>query len=102
DTTAVSVFSVQNDQNKKVAEISVGREPWCVAITPDDAKAYVTNMVSGTVSVINTATRQVVKTVAVGTEPFCCALTPDGARLYVANQSSEDVSVLDTATDVVI
>ena len=28
-------------------------EPWCVAITPDDRKAYVTNMASGTVSVID-------------------------------------------------
>ena len=31
----------------------MGIEPWCVAITPNNAKVYVTNMVSGTVSVIN-------------------------------------------------
>jgi DNA-binding beta-propeller fold protein YncE len=27
-----------------VAEVPVGKEPWCVAITPDDTKLYVTNM----------------------------------------------------------
>jgi YVTN family beta-propeller protein len=62
---------------------------------------YVTNMVSGTVSVINATTRAVIKTIPVGTEPFGCALSPDGKKLYVANQSSDDVSLIDTATDVV-
>ncbi len=101
DNNSVSVFRVAGDLNKKVAEIPVGREPSCVAITPDDAKVYVTNIVSGTVSVINAATRQVVKTIKVGTEPFGCALTPDGTRLYVANQSSDDVTVIDAVGDFV-
>ena len=54
DNDSVSVFRVQNDRNIKVAQIAVDKEPWCVAITPDDEKAYVTNMASGTVSVIST------------------------------------------------
>jgi YVTN family beta-propeller protein len=91
--------------DKKVVEIPVGKEPWCVAITPppeQEGKVYVTNMVSGTVSVINARKRKVVETINVGTEPFGCALTPDGNRLYVANQSSETVSVIDTKRDHVI
>ena len=88
DNNSVSVFNVANGLNQKVAEIPVGREPWNVAITPNNAKVYVTNMASGTVSVINAATWQVFKTIEVGTEPFGCALTPGGDRLYVANQSS--------------
>ena len=99
DNDSVSVFNVAHDANHKVAEIPVGKEPWCVAITPDDAKVYVTNMASGTVSVIDAATWNVVKTIKVGTEPFGCALTPDGSRLYVANQSSDDVSVINTRAD---
>src|SRR3954467_8477040 len=66
DNNSVSVFSVANDSNRKLAEIAVGKEPWCVAIEPEDedgdhydrdrkherneagaAKVYVTNMVSG-------------------------------------------------------
>ena len=102
DNNSVSVFLVAGDANVRQTQIAVGREPWCVAITPDNAKVYVTNMVSGTVSVINAATRTVIKTIRVGTEPFGCALAPDGTRLYVANQSSATVSVVNTATDVLI
>src|SRR5262245_8187027 len=102
DNNSVSVFDVQNDANLKVAEVPVGFEPWCVAITPDNAKVYTTNMASGTVSVISAAARAVVKTIRVGAEPFGCALSPDGTRLYVTNQSSDDVSLIDTASDTVV
>ena len=122
DNDSVSVFRVARDKNKKVKEIKVGREPWCVAIAAgrerrddgrnsrhdddddddDDVKVYVTNMVSGTVSVIEARTRRVVDTIKVGTEPFGCALTPDGKKLFVANQSSETVSVIDTRRDKVV
>jgi YVTN family beta-propeller protein len=102
DNNSVSVFNVANGLNQKAAEIPVGGEPWNVAITPNNAKVYVTNMATGTVSVINAATWQVLKTIEVGTEPFGCALTPGGERLYVANQSSDDVSVIDTKNDQVI
>jgi YVTN family beta-propeller protein len=102
DNDSVSVFDVAGDANKKVAEIPVGKEPWCVAITPDDEKVYVTNMASGTVSVINAHTRNVVDRIKVGTEPFGCAITPDGKQLYVANQSSGTVSVISTRGDYVL
>jgi YVTN family beta-propeller protein len=124
DNDSVSVFRVKNDKNKKIKEIDVGKEPWCVAITPpdkddhdkrkrknkdrhddddgDDAKVYVTNMVSGTVSVIDSKKRKVIETIKVGTEPFGCALTPDGKKLFVANQSSATVSVIDTRRDKVV
>ena len=102
DNDSVSVFRVTNDRDVKVAQIPVDKEPWCVAITPDDEKAYVTNMASGTVSVISTFSRQVIDTIKVGTEPFGCALTPDGRRLFVTNQSSGTVSVINTRRDEVI
>ena len=73
-----------------------------MAITPDDEKAYVTNMASGTVSVISTSSKKVIDTIKVGTEPFGCALTPDGRKLYVANQSSDTVSVINTRRNKVI
>src|SRR4030095_16172338 len=69
DNDPVSVFNVVGDANEKVAEVPVDKEPWCVAITPDDEKVYVTNMASGTVSVIDQKNRNVVRTMGVGTEP---------------------------------
>ena len=102
DNDSVSVFEVANEANRKVAEIKVGREPWCVAIKEernrghDEIIAYVTNMASGTVSVIDGQRYKVIETIQVGDEPFGCALTPDGKRLYVSNFSSDSVSVINT------
>src|SRR5512134_2500799 len=53
DNDSVSLLEVANDRNRKLTEVPVGDEPRCVAITPDDKKVYVTNAVSGTVSVID-------------------------------------------------
>jgi len=102
DNHSVSVFNVRRDANRKVADVSVGKEPWCVAITPDDSKVYVTNMASGTVSVVDARYRYVIDTIEVGAEPFGCAITPDGKQLYVANQSSNTVSVISTRRDRVV
>jgi YVTN family beta-propeller protein len=87
----------------KVSEIPVGKEPRCVAITPDDKMVFVTNMIDGTVSVIDADRPWFCrKTIRVGTEPFGCAVTPDGRKLYVANFGSDDVSVISTRFERVI
>jgi YVTN family beta-propeller protein len=101
DSDSVSVIDVGADRNRKVTEIAVGKEPRCVALTPDYRKAYVTNAVSGTVYVLDAASYGLRKVINVGTEPTGCALTLDGAKLYVANFSSDSVSVINTATDTV-
>src|SRR2546426_2828810 len=99
DNNSVSVLEVGSDVNAKIAEIPVGAEPRCVAITPNGRKVYVTNTASGTVSVIDARRLRVKRTIKVGTEPSGCALTPDGKKLYVANFSSDEVSVIDTDDD---
>ena len=56
-----------------------------------------------TVSVIDTATNQVVGSpITVGANPLGVAVTPDGAKVYVANAGSNTVSVIDTATNQVV
>jgi len=102
DDDSVTVINVQNDANQKVAEIPVGGEPQNLAIHPNGQVVYVSNTVSGTISVIDAARRRVVDTIRVGTEPYGIALTPNGRKLYVANARSNDVSVIDTATNCVI
>ena len=71
-------------------------------------RAYVTNYVDNTVSVIDTATNTVVATVPVGVQPFGVAITPDGTRAYVADANclpfcgSGRLSVIDTASNTVV
>src|SRR6266436_2136923 len=86
-----------NDVANKLAEIAVGQEPRCVAVHPTDRAAYVTNGITGTVSVVDLVLGREVQQIQVGTEPRGCALTPDGSLLYVANHTEGTVSILVTS-----
>jgi YVTN family beta-propeller protein len=101
EANTVSIIQVKdangNDAAQKLAEIGVGEEPRCVAVHPSDRAAYVTNGISGTVSVVDLLMGRVVKEIKVGTEPRGCALTPDGSLLYVANHTEGTVSILVTS-----
>jgi YVTN family beta-propeller protein len=98
EANSVSIIQVKdrngNDVANKLAEIAVGQEPRCVAVHPTDRVAYVTNGISGTVSVIDLVRGREVQQIKVGTEPRGCALTRDGSLLYVANHTEGTVSIL--------
>jgi YVTN family beta-propeller protein len=83
------------DLTNNLAEIPVGLEPRCVVTHPNNLATFVTNALSGTVSVINQRFG-VVTHVKVGTEPRGCALSPSGNFLYVANHTEGTVSIIDT------
>jgi YVTN family beta-propeller protein len=109
EANSVSIFRVRahprDIEIQKLDEIPVGSEPHSLAIHPNDFTAYVTNTVSGTVSVIPLNGRRpnsVTKEIAVGTEPRGCALTPSGRLLYVANHTAGTVSVIDTRSNSVV
>jgi YVTN family beta-propeller protein len=100
EANSVSLFLVKigtNDVAIKLAEIAVGQEPRCVAVHPTNLAAYVTNGVTGTVSVVDLVLHRVAKEIKVGTEPRGCALTSDGSLLYVANHTEGTVSLIDTS-----
>src|SRR5947199_4207491 len=106
-----SVWVINTMTGRVVAVIPVQFSPFGIAITPNGAFAYVSNTgaicdlcpiaQSGSVSVINTATYNVVATVPVGQYPAGVAVTPDGAFSYVANFNSNTVSVINTVTNTV-
>jgi DNA-binding beta-propeller fold protein YncE len=102
---SVSVIRVRNDDgsdaNELLGEVKVGREPRFVALSPDDRRAYVTNAIDGTLSVIDLtgATPLVVgPAVNVGVEPRAVAVTPNGAYALVARHTSGDVAVVRLST----
>lgn len=85
------------------ASVQVESIPFALAISPNGLKAYVGNTsVSGTVSVIDIASKSVVRTIPVGSRPYGIAFTPDGTKAYVANRDSNNVSVINVITDSVI
>jgi len=68
----------------KTGAILVGALPEGVAVSPDGRKAYVANKTDGTVSMLNTATNQVIVTRPLFVPVQGIAVSPDNTRLYVA------------------
>ena len=62
---------------------------------------YVTHYNSHTVSVVDSASNQVVNTIPIGPEtgPYTLAISPDGKTAYSVNYTSGSVSAIDTATN---
>ncbi len=67
----------------------------CADIDSDSKKVYVSNAASNTVSVINTATHQVVATITVENSPTGIAYDSDSKEMYVDNHGDNIVSVID-------
>jgi YVTN family beta-propeller protein len=101
EANSVSIIQVKdpngNDVANKLVEIDVGEEPRCVAVHPTNRAAYVTNAITGTVSVVDLILGREVTQIPVGTEPRGCALTADGSLLYVANHTAGTVSIIVTS-----
>jgi YVTN family beta-propeller protein len=69
-----------------------------LAVSPDGARAYATNYASGTVSVIDTASKKAIRSVPVGSNPIAVAVSPDSSTAYVANSYSSSVTVISAKT----
>jgi YVTN family beta-propeller protein len=81
------------------ATVTVGGEPSAVAVDPGLGTAYVTNIASNNVSVIDTATNAVTATIPVGTQPREMTVDPTTHTAYVTNAESDTVSVIDEASE---
>jgi YVTN family beta-propeller protein len=88
---ANTVTVIERSTNAIIGVIPVGSSPYGIALTPDGARAYVTNVVSHSVSVIDIASDTVLATIDTDllqghSGPSGIAITPDGQRAYVANR----------------
>ncbi len=86
------------------ATIPVGSSPWAIAFTPNGAKAYVTNSLDASVTVIDTVTNTRLTTIPLAPSggPSALAVTPNGAKVLVVDSFTDQVSVISTATDSVV
>jgi YVTN family beta-propeller protein len=104
EANSVSIIAVRRknaDVGVKLAELTVGGEPRCVAVGAKEREAYVANAATGTVSVVALTgenTNEVIAEFPVGLEPRGCATTPNGKRLFVTNYTEGTVTVVDTKT----
>ena len=61
--------------------------------------AYVSNEKSGTISIIDTATDQVLGEIRAGSKPRGAAVSADGRQLYVSDQPANALLLVDLATE---
>jgi YVTN family beta-propeller protein len=72
-----------------------------IVVTPKETKFYVTNTVSGSVSVIDRLT-DAVKVIATGPGTEGVAISPDGREVWAASRVDSKISVISTDTDTII
>lgn len=69
-----------------------------VAATPNGKRAFITNIGSGSVSVVDLGARKVIANVSTGQGAEGVAVTPDGKEIWVSNRAADTLSVLDAAS----
>ena len=72
-----------------------------IVVTPNEKKFYVTNTVSGSVSVIDRDTGEV-KIVSTGPGTEGIAISPDGKEVWAASRIDAKISIISTATDAIV
>ena len=83
-------------QQRQTSMISTGQKgSHMLAVTPDKSRAFVTNMQSGTVSVLNLEEMTKITDLPAGTVPEGLAITPDGKTVWVADRSGDMLRIFD-------
>jgi DNA-binding beta-propeller fold protein YncE len=98
--TADSVSLIDLREGKVVAEVRCGRKPSAVTCSRDGRRAAVSNLWSGSITLleINRAAVGSVGEVVAGALPRGLAFTPDGASLYAAISGADEVVRIDWST----
>jgi YVTN family beta-propeller protein len=78
--TSDKVYKIDLESKTVVATIVAGEGPHGVALSSDVSEAYITNIVSGDLSIINTETDQVIKTIDIGEAPNGVTVWESGIR----------------------
>ena len=85
---------------RTIARITVGIAPAHAVFTPDGRRAYVSNLLSNDVSVVDVRARRVVTTISVqpGLQPHALAISPDGREVWAPCGLGGGIWVIDTRT----
>jgi len=94
---------IDTADNTLVATLTVGGNPFGIAVHPDGSQAYMTNLFGPEeVKFISSDTHTITGSVPIGNQPTGVAVTPDGTLLYVGSRANATVSVVDIATKTVV
>lgn len=88
------VLALDAKSGDELARIEVGRSPQGLALSKDGHRLYVANQLSNFLSVVDTASFEVVGSIPVSFYAQDIALAADGAHLYVSNRWLDAVEVV--------
>ena len=94
-----SVQMVDPQGRRVLGEITVGRRPYDITLSPDDRQAYVSNSWDDTISVIDVGAFKVIDTISAGADPHGVILDRSGenriAQVGVAFDHAEVLPAAD-------
>lgn len=90
---------VDPDVGSVVSALETGQDvSHMVAVSADAARAYVTNIGSGTTTALDLVAGRKLGDIATGAGSEALAVTPNGRELWVAARAAGEIAVVDTAT----
>ena len=99
DHATVSVLRAHTpDAHTLLAEIPVGREPWCLDIHPASGEVWVASHRDDRIDIVDGPSRAVVGSIDAGFGTFGVAFAPAGDVALVTASGSKQVFVVDVAT----
>ncbi len=94
-----SLLVVDPKDGKVLAATPTGQEvSHMVVATPDGRRAFVANIGSGSVTVVDLVERRKVRDVPTGAGAEAIAVSPDGKQVWVGNRAADTLTVMDAAT----
>ncbi len=81
-----------------LAEIPVGRDPWCLDIHPTNGEVWVASQRDDRIDIVDGPSRAVIASIDTGFEAFGVAFAPAGDVALVTASGSREVFVVDVAT----
>jgi len=93
------LLRVKVSSGEVVARIkTTQRASHMVALSPSGNRAYAANIASGSVSVVDLKTGELVRVIETGAGAEGIDVSPDGSEVWVTNRAADTVSVIDTKT----
>jgi YVTN family beta-propeller protein len=85
-----------------ITTIEVGDTPRAIEYNPSNENIYVANLISKSVSVIDSSTNTVIETISIQDHPIIMEYNPSNENIYITLPNSNSVSVIDSSTNTVI
>jgi YVTN family beta-propeller protein len=94
--TAINLGAPPTPEN--IVQISVGKKPEAIDVSPDGREIWVGHNDDGGISVIDTATNKVKEIFTLAQTPIRIKFTPDGDRVLISDPKAGEFIVVDAKT----